>query len=55
MNPIQQNVIGEIVGKLDASIKAKDEAKGYAYRPLPHDSKRWRMIAGNVMLEIMCE
>ena len=32
---------------------SKNEEKWLAYRPLPHDSKRWRMIAGNVMLEMV--
>lgn len=44
-----------LIERTNAAIKAKDEAKGYAYRALPHNSKRWRMIAGNVMLEMMCE
>lgn len=39
----------------DAELKRKDEAKGYTYRPLPHDSKRWRMIAGNMMLGMIAE
>lgn len=39
----------------DAELKRKDEAKGYTYRPLPHDSKRWRMIAGNMMLGLIAD
>lgn len=39
----------------DAELKRKDEAKGYRYRPLPHDSKRWRMIAGNMMLSLIAD
>lgn len=42
-----------LIDRTDASIKAKDEAKGYCYRPLMHDSKRWRMIAGNEMLRMV--
>lgn len=42
-----------LIDRTDASIKAKDEAKGYCYRPLAHDSKRWRMIAGNEMLRML--
>lgn len=45
----------KLIQRTDATIKAKDEAKGSVYRPLPHDSKRWRMIAGNVMLEMIAE
>lgn len=44
-----------LIERTEVAIKAKDEAKGYDYRPLPHDSKRWRMIAGNVMLEMVGE
>ena len=44
-----------LIARTEAAIKAKDEAKGCAYRPLPYDSKRWRLIAGNVILEMMCE
>lgn len=39
----------------DAELKRKDEEKGYRYRPLPHDSKRWRMIAGNMMLGLIAD
>ena len=45
----------ELMARTEAAIKAKDEGKGYAYRPLPHESKRWRMMAGNVMLEMISE
>lgn len=43
----------ELMASTDAELKRKDEEKGYTYRPLPHDSKRWRMIAGNVMLRMV--
>lgn len=39
----------------DAELKHKDEAKGYQYRPIPHDTKRWRMIAGNIMLKMIAQ
>lgn len=45
----------ELIARTDATLKAKDEAKGYRYKPLPHDSKRWRMIAGNEMLRMITE
>lgn len=44
-----------LIEQTDAELKRKDEAKGYTYRPLPHDSKRWRMIAGNMMLAMIAE
>lgn len=54
MAPLAENYSDPIlIARTDATIKAKDEAKGDVYRPLPHDSKRWRMIAGNVMLEMV--
>lgn len=45
----------ELVRRTDEAIKAKDEAKGYAYRPMTHEKKRWRMMAGNVMLEMIAD
>lgn len=44
-----------LIQRTESTLKAKDEAKGYRYRPLPHDSKRWRMIAGNEMLRMVSE
>lgn len=37
----------------DADIQRKAQAKGHHYTPIPHDTKRWRMIAGNVMLHLI--
>ena len=45
----------QLIERTEATFKAKDEVKGYAYRPLPHDSKRWRMIAGNEMMRMVSE
>lgn len=39
-----------LIALTDMTIRRKDEEKGYAYKPLLHSSKRWRMIAGNEML-----
>lgn len=44
-----------LIERTEAELKRKAEEKGYAYSPLPHTSTRWRMIAGNVMMEMMCE
>ena len=53
MAPHPDNYLNpELMARTEAAIKAKDERKGYAYRPLPHSSTRWRMIAGNVMLAL---
>lgn len=43
----------ELIERTDAAIRAKDAAKGYAYQPLPRSSTRWRMIAGNALLEMI--
>lgn len=54
MAPLPENYnTPRLIELTDAELKRKAEEKGYTYRPLPHDSKRWRMIAGNVMLTMM--
>lgn len=56
MAPLPENYDNpELIARTEAELKRKAEEKGYTYRPLPHDSKRWRMIAGNVMLEMIAE
>lgn len=44
-----------LIDRTESTLKAKAEAKGYRYKPLPHDSKRWRMIAGNEMLNLIAD
>lgn len=56
MAPLPENYENpRLIELTDAELKRKDEEKGYTYRPLPHDSKRWRMIAGNMMLAMIAE
>lgn len=56
MAPYAENYANpRLIELTDAELKRKDEAKGYTCRPLPHDSKRWRMIAGNMMLGMIAE
>ena len=56
MAPYAENYANpRLIELTDAELKRKDEAKGYTYRPLPHTSTRWRMIAGNMMLEMIAE
>lgn len=56
MAPLPENYENpELIARTDEELKRKDEEKGYHYRPLPHDSKRWRMIAGNMMLQMIAE
>lgn len=40
----------EVIARTEAELKRKAEAKHWGYVALPHESKRWRMIAGNIML-----
>lgn len=46
-----QNV--ELMTRTEAELRLKAESKGLHYEPLPHSSTRWRMIAGNMMLEMI--
>lgn len=41
---------GEVIERTEATLALKAEKKGFRYQPIPHDSKRWRMVAGNAML-----
>ena len=45
----------ELIERTEVTLRCKAEAKGWSYKPLPHTSTRWRMIAGNEMLGMMCE
>lgn len=42
-----------VIALTDAELQQKAEAKHQSYTPLPHTSKRWRMIAGNIMLRMI--
>lgn len=42
-----------LISLTDEELQRKAQSKGYHYTPLPHTSKRWRMIAGNVMLRML--
>lgn len=51
MAPLPQNYDNaEVIARTEQELRRKAEAKRQVYVPLPHDSKRWRMIAGNVMM-----
>lgn len=51
MAPLAENYEdAEVIARTEAELRRKAEEKHQSYYPLPHDSKRWRMIAGNVML-----
>lgn len=54
MAPLNDNYNdAHLIGLTNSELQKKAEEKGYRYNPIPHDSKRWRMIAGNVMLRMM--
>ena len=56
MAPYKENYENpELIARTDAELQRKAEEKHRYYTPLPHDSKRWRMIAGNVMLAMITE
>lgn len=44
-----------LIARTEAELQRKAEEKHLPYAPLPHDSTRWRMIAGNTMLQIIAE
>lgn len=51
MAPSPGNYTNEmLIALTDEELRRKAVAKGLPYSPIPHDSKRWRMMAGNVML-----
>ena len=43
----------ELIARTEATLRLKAEAKGHHYQPIPHNSTRWRMIAGNEMLRMI--
>lgn len=52
MAPLPENYNDpRLIDRTEAELKRKAEEKGKQYYGIPHDSTRWRMIAGNVMLE----
>ena len=42
-----------LISLTDQELARKAAMKGFGFTPLPHDTKRWRMIAGNVMLQMI--
>ncbi len=54
MAPLSQNYDNAaMIARTELELRRKAEAKHQVYVPLPHDSKRWRMIAGNVMMGML--
>lgn len=54
MAPLAQNYNDpRLIERTEAELTRKAEAKGMRYHGIPHDSKRWRMIAGNEMMRVL--
>lgn len=54
MAPLAENYSNpRLIERTEAELKRKAEEKDKRYYGIPHDSTRWRMIAGNVMLEMI--
>lgn len=43
----------EVIKRTDAELERKASERHQTYTPLPHLSKRWCMMAGNAMLDII--
>ncbi len=43
----------DLIRLTDQELERKAQEKSQHYTPIPHDTKRWRMIAGNVMLRMI--
>lgn len=54
MAPLSENYNdARIIKRTEVELKRKATEKGKQYYGLPHDSTRWRMIAGNEMLRMI--
>ena len=56
LSPSEHNYSMEsVVKRTEAQLKIRCMARGITYTPIPHNSKRWRFIACNVMLQMITE
>lgn len=56
LSPSEHNYSFEsVVKRTEAELKRRCMARGITYTPIPHNSKRWRFIACNVMLQMITE
>ena len=56
LSPSEHNYCMEsVVKRTEAELKRRCMARGLTYTPIPHNSKRWRFIACNVMLQMITE
>ena len=52
--PSPENYLNDtLIHLTEKELQRKAEEKGFSYRPIPHSSQRWKMIAGNVMLKLI--
>ena len=56
LSPSEHNYsLESVVKRTEAELKLRCMARGIKYTPIPHNSKRWRFIACNVMLQMITE
>ena len=56
LSPSEHNYsLDSVVKRTEAELKRRCMARGITYTPIPHNSKRWRFIACNVMLQMITE
>ena len=56
LSPSEHNYsLDSVVKRTEAQLKIRCMARGITYTPIPHNSKRWRFIACNVMLQMITE
>ena len=56
LSPSEHNYsLDSVVKRTEAQLKLRCMARGLTYTPIPHNSKRWRFIACNVMLQMITE
>lgn len=56
LSPSEHNYsLDSVVKRTEAELKRRCMARGLTYTPIPHNSKRWRFIACNVMLQMITE
>ena len=56
LSPSEHNYSMEsVVKRTEVELKRRCMARGLTYTPIPHNSKRWRFIACNVMLQMITE
>lgn len=56
LSPSEHNYSMEsVVKRTEAELKRRCMVRGLTYTPIPHNSKRWRFIACNVMLQMITQ